>query len=341
MKTELFDYKLPINFIAQKPLPKRDHSNLLVLDRKTGDITHDRFFNIGRYLCPGDVLVINESRVRKCRLPGIKENTGARIECFVLKKAGNTDRNNEYEVLLRPSKRLKDGDRVLMGGHSFKVISKAEYGKAIVSFDCPVSEIIIDIGEIPLPPYIRGRDFEEKRYQTVYAARGGSTAAPTAGLHFTKKLMSSLKEKKIIFAKIILDIGLDTFRPISVPDIEDHRIHSEFYNIEKSQASLIDEARKSGNKIIAVGTTTVRVLETLMQKYGKINEDSGSTDIYIYPPFEFKIVDSMITNFHLPRSTLLVMVSAFAGRDKVMRSYEEAKEKNYRFYSFGDCMLIN
>lgn len=341
MKTELFDYKLPINFIAQKPLPKRDHSNLLVLDRKTGDIKHDRFFNIGRYLCPGDVLVINESRVRKCRLPGIKENTGARIECFVLKKAGNTDRNNEYEVLLRPSKRLKDGDRVLMGGHSFKVISKAEYGKAIVSFDCPVSEIIIDIGEIPLPPYIRGRDFEEKRYQTVYAARGGSTAAPTAGLHFTKKLMSSLKEKKIIFAKIILDIGLDTFRPISVPDIEDHRIHSEFYNIEKSQASLIDEARKSGNKIIAVGTTTVRVLETLMQKYGKINEDSGSTDIYIYPPFEFKIVDSMITNFHLPRSTLLVMVSAFAGRDKVMRSYEEAKEKNYRFYSFGDCMLIN
>lgn len=341
MKTELFDYKLPINFIAQKPLPKRDHSNLLVLDRKTGDIKHDRFFNIGRYLCPGDVLVINESRVRKCRLPGIKENTGARIECFVLKKAGNTDRNNEYEVLLRPSKRLKDGDRVLMGGHSFKVISKAEYGKAIVSFDCPVSEIIIDIGEIPLPPYIRGRDFEEKRYQTVYAARGGSTAAPTAGLHFTKKLMSSLKEKKIIFAKIILDIGLDTFRPISVPDIEDHRMHSEFYHIEKSQASLIDEARKSGNKIIAVGTTTVRVLETLMQKYGKINEDSGSTDIYIYPPFDFKIVDSMITNFHLPRSTLLVMVSAFAGRDKVMRSYEEAKEKNYRFYSFGDCMLIN
>lgn len=341
MKTELFDYKLPINFIAQKPLPKRDHSNLLVLDRKTGDIKHDRFFNIGRYLCPGDVLVINESRVRKCRLPGIKENTGARIECFVLKKAGNTDRNNEYEVLLRPSKRLKDGDRVLMGGHSFKVISKAEYGKAIVSFDCPVSEIIIDIGEIPLPPYIRGRDFEEKRYQTVYAARGGSTAAPTAGLHFTKKLMSSLKEKKIIFAKIILDIGLDTFRPISVPNIEDHRIHSEFYNIEKSQARIIYEARKSGNKIIAVGTTTVRVLETLMQKYGKINEDSGSTDIYIYPPFEFKIVDSIITNFHLPRSTLLVMVSAFAGRDKVMRSYEEAKEKKYRFYSFGDCMLIN
>ncbi len=340
MKTELFDYKLPSSFIAQKPLPERDHSNLLVLNRKTGGITHDRFFNIGRYLCPGDVLVVNESRVRKCRLLGIKENTGARVECFVLKKVGNTDKNNEYEVLLKPSKRLKDGDRVLMGGHSFKVISKAEYGKAVVSFDCPVSEIFKSIGEVPLPPYIRGRDFEENRYQTVYAAGGGSTAAPTAGLHFTKELISSLKEKKIIFTKIILDIGLDTFRPISVPDIEDHRIHSEFYNIEKSQAHLIDEARRSGNKIIAVGTTTVRVLETLMQKYGKINEDSGSTDIYIYPPFEFKIVDSMITNFHLPRSTLFVMVSAFAGRRKILDSYEEAKKNNYRFYSFGDCMLI-
>ncbi|TET51974.1 MAG: tRNA preQ1(34) S-adenosylmethionine ribosyltransferase-isomerase QueA [Actinomycetota bacterium] len=340
MKTELFDYKLPVSFIAQKPLPERDHSNLLVLDRKTGDITHDRFFNIGKYLYPGDVLVINESKVNRCRIFGKKETTGAEIECFVLKKAGNTDKNNEYEVLLKPSKRLKDGDRVLMGDHSFKVISKAEYGKAIVSFDCPVSEIFKSIGEMPLPPYIRGRDFEENRYQTVYAAGGGSTAAPTAGLHFTKKLMSSLKEKKIIFAKITLDIGLDTFRPISVPDISEHRMHSEFYHIEKSQAHLIDEARKSGNKIIAVGTTTVRVLETLMQKYGKINEDSGSTDIYIYPPFEFRIVDSMITNFHLPRSTLLVMVSAFAGRDMVMKSYEEAKEKNYRFYSFGDCMLI-
>lgn len=340
MKTELFDYKLPASFIAQKPLPLRDHSKMMVLDRKTGSIIHDRFFNIGKYLCPGDMLVINESRVNRCRIFGKKEITGAEIECFVLKRTGDTGKNNEFEVLLKPSKRLKDGDRVLMGDHSLKVISKAEYGKAIVSFDCPVSEIFNDIGEIPLPPYIKSRDFEESRYQTVYAARGGSTAAPTAGLHFTKELMSSLKEKKIIFAKIILDIGLDTFRPISAPDIEDHRMHREFYHIEKSQAHLIDEARKSGNKIIAVGTTTVRVLETLMQKYGKINEDSGSTDIYIYPPFKFKIVDSMITNFHLPRSTLLVMVSAFAGRDNVLRVYEEAKKKNYRFYSFGDCMLI-
>lgn len=340
MKTELFDYKLPASFIAQKPLPLRDHSKMMVLDRKTRNIIHDRFFNIGKYLCPGDMLVINESRVNRCRIFGKKEITGAKIECFVLKRTGDTGKNNEFEVLLKPSKRLKDGDRVLMGDHSLKVISKAEYGKAIVSFDCPVSEIFNDIGEIPLPPYIKSRDFEESRYQTVYAARGGSTAAPTAGLHFTKELMSSLKEKKIIFAKIILDIGLDTFRPISAPDIEDHRMHREFYHIEKSQAHLIDEARKSGNKIIAVGTTTVRVLETLMQKYGKINEDSGSTDIYIYPPFKFKIVDSMITNFHLPRSTLLVMVSAFAGRDNVLRVYEEAKKKNYRFYSFGDCMLI-
>ena len=336
MKTELFDYKLPASFIAQKPLPLRDHSKMMVLDRKSGKISHDLFYNLGNYVNQGDVLVVNESRVRKCRLFGIKENTGAQVECFVLEKITP----NDYEVLLRPSKRLRRGDRVAIGKYCFEVILKLNYGNAVVRFSAPAVEIFEEYGEIPLPPYIKGRDFEGSRYQTIYAADEGSAAAPTAGLHFTRELMDSLKSKGIIFARVLLNIGLDTFRPISVPDIKDHRMHSEFYHIEKPQASLIDEARKSGNKIIAVGTTTVRVLETLMQKYGKINEDSGSTDIYIYPPFEFKIVDSMITNFHLPRSTLLVMVSAFAGRDKVLRSYEEAKKKNYRFYSFGDCMLI-
>lgn len=336
MKTELFDYKLPASFIAQKPLPLRDHSKMMVLDRKSGKISHDLFYNLGNYVNQGDVLVVNESRVRKCRLFGIKENTGAQVECFVLEKITP----NDYEVLLRPSKRLRRGDRVAIGKYCFEVILKLNYGNAVVRFSAPAVEIFEEYGEIPLPPYIKGRDFEGSRYQTIYAADEGSAAAPTAGLHFTRELMDSLKSKGIIFARVLLNIGLDTFRPISVPDIKDHRMHSEFYHIEKPQASLIDEARKSGNKIIAVGTTTVRVLETLMQKYGKINEDSGSTDIYIYPPFEFKIVDSMITNFHLPRSTLLVMVSAFAGRDKVLRSYEEAKKKNYRFYSFGDCMLV-
>ena len=336
MKTELFDYKLPASFIAQKPLPLRDHSKMMVLDRKSGKISHDLFYNLGNYVNQGDVLVVNESRVRKCRLFGIKENTGAQVECFVLEKITP----NDYEVLLRPSKRLRRGDRVAIGKYCFEVILKLNYGNAVVRFSAPAVEIFEEYGEIPLPPYIKGRDFEGSRYQTIYAADEGSAAAPTAGLHFTRELMDSLKSKGIIFARVLLNIGLDTFRPISVPDIKDHRMHSEFYHIEKPQASLIDEARKSGNKIIAVGTTTVRVLETVMQKYGKINEDSGSTDIYIYPPFEFKIVDSMITNFHLPRSTLLVMVSAFAGRDKVLRSYEEAKKKNYRFYSFGDCMLV-
>lgn len=340
MRTGLFDYKLPREYIAQKPLPLRDHSKMMVLNRKTDSINHDHFFNIGKYLYPGDVLVINESRVNKCRFFGKKEFTGAEIECFVLRKAGSNDKNKEYEVLLRPSKRLKDGDRVLLGDHFLKVISKSEYGKAIVSFDCPVSEIFNDMGEIPLPPYIKVRDFEEDRYQTVYADRGDSTAAPTAGLHFTKELMRSLKEKKIIFAKIILDIGLDTFRPISVPDIRDHRIHEEYYYIGATQAEIINKAKQSGSRIIAVGTTSARVLETLMEKYGKVTGSSGYTGIYIYPPYGFKAVDSIITNFHLPRSTLLVMVSAFAGRRKILDSYEEAKKNDYRFYSFGDCMLI-
>jgi len=340
MKTELFNYKLPASFIAQKPLPLRDHSKMMVLDRKNGKIRHDLFYNLGSYVKKGDVLVVNESRVRKCRLFGIKENTGARVECFVLKKTGNADKKNEYEVLLKPSKRLMPGDRVAIGKYYFDVISKENYGRAVIRFGAPVPGIFKEYGEIPLPPYIKGRDFEDSCYQTIYASDEGSAAAPTAGLHFTRDLMDSLKSQGIIFARVLLNIGLDTFRPISVPEIEDHRMHREFYHIEKSQACLINKARRSGKKIIAVGTTTVRVLETLMQKYGKINEDSGSTDIYIYPPFGFRIVDSMITNFHLPGSTLLVMVSAFAGREKVLQSYEKAKKKNYRFYSFGDCMLI-
>ena len=340
MKTKLFDYELPESFIAQKPLPLRDHSKMMVLDRKSDGIIHDNFFNISKYLRPGDVLVINESRVNRCRILGKKESTGARIECFVLKKVDISSKDSEYEVLLKPSKRLKKGDKVITGDHYLKILSKGEYGKAIVVFSCGINEIFDSIGQLPLPPYIKGRNFDEDRYQTVYASRGGSAAAPTAGLHFTKELISSLKKKGILFARIILDIGLDTFRPISVTDIEDHQIHTESYYIEKSQARLINEAKRSGNKIVAIGTTTVRVLEALMQKYGEVTEGSGDTDIYIYPPYKFKIVDSMITNFHLPKSTLLVMVSAFAGREKILNAYEEAKNNNYRFYSFGDCMLV-
>jgi len=341
MKTKLFDYKLPESFIAQKPLPLRDHSKMMVLDRKSDTIIHDNFFNISKYLRPGDVLVINESRVNRCRIFGKKESTGARIECFVLKKVDISSEDSKYEVLLKPSKRLKTGNRVALGDHFLEILSKGEYGKAIVAFSCGINEIFDSIGQLPLPPYIKGRDFDEDRYQTVYASKGGSAAAPTAGLHFTKELISSLKEKGIKFAKIILDIGLDTFRPISAQDIREHRMHEEYYYIDSTEAEVIEHGmQRPGSRIIAVGTTAARVLETFMQKYGKVREGSGYTGIYIYPPYEFKAVDCMITNFHLPRSSLLVMVSAFAGRERIMRSYDEAKEKNYRFYSFGDCMLI-
>ena len=336
MKIELFDYVLPQSFIAQKPLKNRENSKLLILDRCRNTISHDIFFNLGDYLREGDVLVINESRVRKCRLFGIKENTGASIECFVLEKIIA----NDYQVLLRPSKRLKLGDRVTIGRYYFKVISKQDHGNAVVRFSAPAARIFEEFGEIPLPPYIKGRDFKDSRYQTVYAADEGSAAAPTAGLHFTKELMNRLKDRGIIFARLQLNIGLDTFRPISVDNIENHQMHKEYYYIDDTQAEIINRAKQSGGRVIAVGTTVVRVLETLMQKYGKIKQCSGYTGIYIYPTFKFRIVDSIITNFHLPRSTLLVMVSAFAGRKKILRAYEEAKENNYRFYSFGDCMLI-
>lgn len=341
MRIELFDYRLPQDLIAQKPLPLRDHSKMMVVDRKSGSITHDNFFNIEKYLCPGDVLVINESRVNRCRIFGKKESTGARIECFVLSKVDIYREDNEYEVLLKPSKRLSAGDRVVMGDHFLKILSKGEYGKAIVAFSSPVNEIFDTVGELPLPPYIKGRDFDENRYQTVYASRGGSAAAPTAGLHFTKELISSLKEKGVFFAKITLDIGLDTFRPISTQLIKEHRMHEEYYYMDGREAEIIESGMKRpGSRIIAVGTTAARVLETLMQKYNKIREGSGYTGIYIYPPYKFKAVDCMITNFHLPRSSLLVMVSAFAGREKILEAYEEAKRDDYRFYSFGDCMFI-
>ena len=341
MKTKLFDYKLPESFIAQKPLILRDHSRMMVLDRKSSSIKHDNFFNIGKYLFPGDVLVINESRVNRCRIFGKKESTGARIECFVLKKADIYSEDNRYEVLLKPSKRLKTGDKVILGDHFLEILSKSEYGKAIVVFSSNINKIFDSMVQLPLPPYIKGRDFDENRYQTVYASKGGSAAAPTAGLHFTKELILSLKEKGIKFAKIILDIGLDTFRPISAQDIREHRMHEEYYYIDSKEAGIIEDGRqRPGNRIIAVGTTAARVLETLMQKFGKVMEGSGYTGIYIYPPYKFKAVDCMITNFHLPRSSLLVMVSAFTGREKILGSYEEAKRNNYRFYSFGDCMLI-
>jgi len=280
MRTELFDYRLPRDFIAQKPLLLRDHSRMMVLDRKSGSIIHDNFFNISKYLYPGDVLVINESRVSRCRIFGKKESTGAQIECFVLQKVNIFDEDNEHEVLLKPSKRLKTGDKVILGDHFLKILSKGEYGKAIVSFSSTINEIFDSVGQLPLPPYIKGRDFDENRYQTVYASKEGSAAAPTAGLHFTKELISSLKEKGIFFAKIILDIGLGTFRPISAQDIREHRMHEEYYYIDSREAGIIEDGRqRPGSRIIAVGTTAARLLETLMQKSGKVGREA---DILVF-----------------------------------------------------------
>jgi S-adenosylmethionine:tRNA ribosyltransferase-isomerase len=308
----------------------------MVLDRQTGNIKHDIFYNISGYFDEGDVLVLNESKVVRCRLKGKKEKTEANIECFVLSRLSD----NKYLALLKPSKRVKPLDRVNIGKYYFTVKSKLDYGKAVVEFNLPVDTIFNEYGKVPLPPYIKYSDIDESRYQTIYASREGSSAAPTAGFHFSKKLIKKLKTKGIILAKLSLDIGLDTFRPISTSEIEEHKMHSENYYIEEHEAKKIRRAKKMGRKIIAVGTTAVRVLETLISKHGKIIGDSGATDIYIYPGYKFRAVDCMITNFHLPRSTLLVMVSAFAGRENILNAYEKAKQNGYRFYSFGDCMLI-
>jgi len=336
MDTRLFDYKLPEELIAQEPAKKRDHSRLLVLDRDGGSIKHDFFYNLKNYLKKGDVLVINRSRVVKCRLMGKKEKTGATIECFVLGK----NSGGSYDVLLKPSKRLKEGDRVFLDDDFFTVLKKYENGRAAVSFSNPVEKIFEEKGRVPLPPYIKSEDIDADRYQTVYADDGGSRAAPTAGLHFTDVMIGELKKSGIIFASLSLDIGLGTFRPVTAEKIEDHTMHEEDYSLDRSQADIIEKARLDGRRIIAVGTTSARVLETVMDKYGMIKESSGRTGIYIYPPYSFQAVDAMITNFHLPRSTLLIMVSALAGRENILKAYKEAIDKKYRFYSLGDCMLI-
>lgn len=337
MRLELFDYQLPERYIAQKPLRQRDKSKLLVLDRKTGNIKHHIFYNIINYLNKNDVLVINESKVLKCRLSGEKEKTGAKIECIVLKKI----KDNQYIILARPFKRLKISNKIFINDkYYFTVKSKLSYGEAIVEFNISPEIIFKECGKIPLPPYIKNNNIDESCYQTVYSSKDGSAAAPTAGFHFTENLIKKLQDKGINLVKLLLNIGIDTFRPIKEKEIEKHKMHKEYYYISGTEAKKIVNARKKGRRIVAVGTTTTRVLETLMAKHKIIKGDSGFTDLYVYPGYKFKVVDALITNFHLPRSTLLVMVSAFAGRDKILNAYEEAKKAGYRFYSFGDCMFI-
>ena len=340
MKTEDFDYYLPENLIAQTPLIKRDNSKLMVLDRKTGEIKHDIFYNIINYLNPGDTLVLNDTKVMPARIIGQKIDTSAVIELLLLKNING----DNWECLVKPAKRVKEGTIISFGSGKLKAkcIKVGEEGIREFTFlyNGIFYEILDELRSMPLPPYIKEKLTDKNRYQTVYAKNIGSAAAPTAGLHFTKELLSTIKAKGIQICYITLHVGLGTFRPVNVEDVTTHKMHSEFYSMSKDVADALNKAKKENKRIIAVGTTSTRTLETIMTKYGTFKETSGWTDIFIYPGYTFKAIDAQITNFHLPKSTLIMLVSAFATKEIILTSYEEAVKNKYRFFSFGDAMLI-
>lgn len=340
MQLEDFDYYLPEELIAQTPLEKRDSSKLLVLDKVTGKVEHKRFPNILDYMKKGDTLVLNDTKVLPARLIGIKEETGAVIEVLLLKDM----QNDTWECLTKPAKRVHVGTIISFGNGELKAkcIYEGEEGirKYELVYDGILLEILEKLGTMPLPPYIHEKLDDQSRYQTVYAKNLGSSAAPTAGLHFTKELLDKIKEKGINITYVTLHVGLGTFRPVQEENILDHKMHTEYYEMSEDTARILTETRKNGNKIIAVGTTSVRTLETIMNKYGEFRKCSGTTDIFIYPGYEFKGIDYLITNFHLPKSTLVMLVSALAGREKILNAYQEAVKNKYRFFSFGDSMLI-
>ena len=340
MKTEDFDYYLPENLIAQTPLIKRDNSKLMVLDRKTGEIKHDIFYNIINYLNPGDILVLNDTKVMPARIIGQKIDTSAVIELLLLKNING----DNWECLVKPAKRVKEGTIISFGSGKLKAkcIKVGEEGIREFTFlyNGIFYEILDELGSMPLPPYIKEKLTDKNRYQTVYAKNIGSAAAPTAGLHFTKELLSTIKAKGIQICYITLHVGLGTFRPVNVEDVTTHKMHSEFYSMSKDVADALNKAKKENKRIIAVGTTSTRTLETIMTKYGTFKETSGWTDIFIYPGYTFKAIDAQITNFHLPKSTLIMLVSAFATKEIILKAYEEAVKNKYRFFSFGDAMLI-
>lgn len=340
MKTDDFDYYLSEELIAQTPLKKRDSSRMLVLDKQNGNIFHKTFSDIIDYLNPGDTLVLNDTKVIPARIIGVKEETGAVIELLLLK---NIDDNN-WECLTRPAKRVKVGTVISFGDGMLKATcsSLGEEGIRVfsLSYDGILYEILDKLGTMPLPPYIHEKLEDQSRYQTVYAKNIGSAAAPTAGLHFTKELLNDIKNKNVNIAYLTLHVGLGTFRPVNVEDVTKHKMHTEYYSISKETCDIINKTKESGNKIVVVGTTSVRVLETVMNRFGELKECSGVTDIFIYPGYKFKIVDNLITNFHLPKSTLVMLVSALAGKDNIMKAYHEAVLNKYRFFSFGDAMFI-
>lgn len=340
MKVSEFDFYLPEELIAQHPKEKRDESKLMVVDKKTGEIEHKIFKNIIDYINPGDCLVLNNTRVLPARLIGEKENTGGKMEFLLLKRL----EDNSWETLVKPGKRAKVGSRFVFGGGELKAEVKeiGEEGSRIVKFEYEgiFEEVLDRLGQMPLPPYITEQLEDRERYQTVYSKELGSAAAPTAGLHFTEGLMSKLKEKGVNICFVTLHVGLGTFRPVKVEDIEEHHMHSEYYTMSKETADIINETKKRGGKIIAVGTTSCRTLETIGDNSGKVSEESGWTDIFMYPGYKFKVVDTIITNFHLPQSTLLMLVSAFSSKDIIMKAYDIAVKERYRFFSFGDAMII-
>lgn len=340
MKTSDFYYDLPQELIAQDPLEDRSSSRLLHLDKETGAIEHTDFKHILQYLQPGDCLVINDTKVIPARLYGHKNETGAVIEILLLKRR----ENDIWECLVKPGKKARPGAKIVFGDGILtgEIIDIVDEGNRLIQFhyDGIFEEILDQLGEMPLPPYITHKLQDKNRYQTVYARNEGSAAAPTAGLHFTKELMTKVEEMGVSIAHVTLHVGLGTFRPVKVDDVENHHMHSEFYMVEEEQARLINETKKNGGRVISVGTTSCRTLESAADEEGILHAGSGWTEIFIYPGYQFKIIDGLITNFHLPESTLLMLVSALAGKEKIMYAYEEAVKERYRFFSFGDAMII-
>ena len=341
MKTSDFYYDLPQELIAQDPLTDRSASRLMHLSIKDGSIEHRHFTDILEYLNPGDCLVINDTKVIPARLYGHKEETGALIEILLLKR----NENDVWECLVKPGKKARKGTRISFGDGLLKgeIVDVIEDGNRLIHFEYNgiFEEILDQLGEMPLPPYITHKLQDKNRYQTVYAKNEGSAAAPTAGLHFTKELLEKVKEKGVQIAHVTLHVGLGTFRPVKVDDVEQHHMHSEYYVVEEDQAKLINDTKKNGGRVIAVGTTSCRTLESATGEDGVLKAGSGWTEIFIYPGYHFKMIDSLITNFHLPESTLMMLVSALAGKEKIMHAYEEAVKERYRFFSFGDAMFID
>jgi S-adenosylmethionine:tRNA ribosyltransferase-isomerase len=341
MKVNDFDFYLPEELIAQTPLKKRASSRLMVLNKEQKKISHEHFYDLRNHLKKGDCLVLNDTRVLPARLFGQKTDTGAKVEILLLKEEGQ----DTWETLVKPAKRIKDGTEITFGDGRLKAVcvGESEHGGRHLKFIYSgiFYELLDELGQMPLPPYIKEQLEEKDRYQTVYAVHQGSAAAPTAGLHFTSEMIEEIKESGVHVTFITLHVGLGTFRPVSVDNILEHDMHAEFYQVSKGTAELLNHVKKSGGRIITVGTTSTRTLETVANKFnGMFEEDSGWTDIFIYPGYEFKAIDGLITNFHLPKSTLIMLVSAFATKEFVMEAYNEAVKEKYRFFSFGDAMLI-